>query len=144
MLAFPRAKAEKYQPPSRSKSRCVANSLRLMGWPSIPVIIYIDRGISGASVKKKPAFMPMVNNIKSGLFPAYLYAKDAKRLFHNDQEAGQYTEWISDRKIIIRLCLYDTGDPWDSLTSWLRGRHMHLHAEFERRAKAQETMEHMK
>ena len=114
------------------------------GVASDPRHLYIDRGISGASVKKRPAFMPMVDNIQSGLFPAYLYAKDDKRLFHNDQEAGQYTEWIFDRKIIIRLCLYDTGDPWDSLTSWLRGRHMHLHAEFERRAKAQETMEHMK
>ena len=50
--------------------------------------IYIDRGISGASVKKRPAFMPMVDNIKPGLFPAYLYDKDDKHLFHNDQEAG--------------------------------------------------------
>ena len=109
-----------------------------------PRHIYIDRGISGASVKKRPAFMQMVDNIKSGLFPAYLYAKDDKRLFRNEQEAGQYTEWIFDSKIIIRLCLNDTGDPRDSLTSWLLGRHMHLHTEFERRAKAQETMEHMK
>ena len=109
-----------------------------------PRHIYIDRGISGASVKKRPAFMQMLDKIKSGLFPAYLYAKDDKRLFRNEQEAGHYTEWIFDSKIIIRLCLNDTGDPRDSLTSWLLGRHMHLHAEFERRAKAQETMEHMK
>jgi len=59
-----------------------------------PRHIYIDRGISGASVKKRPAFMQMVDKIKSGLFPAYLYAKDDKRLFRNEQEAGQYTEWI--------------------------------------------------
>ena len=49
--------------------------------------IYVDRGISGASVVRA-GFQAMLAAIEGGDFPEILYAKDDKRLFRNEREAG--------------------------------------------------------
>ena len=55
--------------------------------------IYIDRGISGGNIDR-PNFQRMLENIKQGNFPHYLYIKGDKRLFRDELEAGDKVEWI--------------------------------------------------
>ena len=50
-----------------------------------PDHIYVDRGISGASVVRA-GFQAMLAAIEAGNFPEILYAKDDKRLFRNERE----------------------------------------------------------
>ena len=51
------------------------------------VHIYVDRGISGRTIQRA-SFQAMLAAIESGDFPEILYAKDDKRLFRNEREAG--------------------------------------------------------
>ena len=49
--------------------------------------IYVDRGISGHTIQRE-GFQAMLAAIETGDFPEILYAKDDKRLFRNEREAG--------------------------------------------------------
>ena len=75
-----------------------------------PDHIYIDRGVSGGTIQRK-GFQAMLAAIESGDFPEILYAKDDKRLFRNEREAGEFIEWIWEQDVEIRYCLMDFGDP---------------------------------
>ena len=104
---------------------------------------YIDRGISGSTIQRE-AFQQMLANIENGSFPQVLYAKDDKRLFRNEREAGKLVEWIWEHDVEIRYCLVSFGDPRASDESWFSQRMYHLFAELERRRKAKETFEHQR
>ena len=108
-----------------------------------PHHIYIDRGISGATIKRD-AFQQMLASIENDNFPNILYAKDDKRLFRNEREAGELVEWIWEHDIEIRYCLISFGDPRSSDEEWFLQRQFHLFAELERRRKAKETFEHQR
>lgn len=105
--------------------------------------VYIDRGISGATVKRD-AFQQMLSAIEEGSFPDILYAKDDKRLFRNEREAGELVEWIWEHDVEIRYCLVSFGDPRASDEQWFMQRQFHLFAELERRRKAKEVFEHQR
>ena len=49
--------------------------------------IYVDRDISGRTIQRK-GFQAMLVAIESGDFSEILHAKDDKRLFRNEREAG--------------------------------------------------------
>ena len=53
--------------------------------------IYVDRGVSGRTIQRE-GFQGMLAAIKAGDFPKFLYAKDDKRLFRNEREAGRLIE----------------------------------------------------
>ena len=103
--------------------------------------IYIDRGISGGNIDR-PNFQRMLENIKQGNFPGYLYIKDDKRLFRDELEAGDKVEWIWSQGVEIRYCLNNFQDPRESTEAWFNQRMFHLFAELERRKKAEETYAH--
>ena len=105
--------------------------------------IYVDRGISGASVVRA-GFQAMLAAIEAGDFPEILYAKDDKRLFRNEREAGRFIEWIWEQEVEIRYCLMDFGDPRDNDEQWFMQRQFHIIAELERRRKRTETFEHQR
>ena len=105
--------------------------------------IYIDRGVSGANVKRD-SFQQMMTNIERDNFPNILYAKDDKRLFRNEREAGELVEWIWGHDVEIRYCLISFGDPRASDEQWFMQRQFHLFAELERRRKAKEVHEHQR
>ena len=105
--------------------------------------IYVDRGISGASVVRA-GFQAMLAAIEAGDFPEILYAKDDKRLFRNEREAGRLIEWIWEQDVEIRYCLMDFGDPRDNDEQWFMQRQFHIIAELERRRKRTETFEHQR
>ncbi len=48
---------------------------------------YVNRGISGRTIQRA-GFQAMLAAIETGDFPEILYAKDDKRLFRNEREAG--------------------------------------------------------
>ena len=48
---------------------------------------YVNRGISGRTIQRA-GFQAMLAAIETGDFPEILYAKDDKRLFQNEREAG--------------------------------------------------------
>ena len=108
-----------------------------------PNHIYVDRGISGASVVRA-GFQAMLAAIEAGDFPEILYAKDDKRLFRNEREAGRYIEWIWEQDVEIRYCLMDFGDPRENDEQWFMQRQFHIIAELERRRKRAETFEHQR
>ena len=105
--------------------------------------IYVDRGISGASVARA-GFQAMLAAIEAGNFPEILYAKDDKRLFRNEREAGRLIEWIWEQDIEIRHCLMDFGDPRENDEQWFMQRQFHIIAELERRRKRTEVFEHQR
>ena len=100
--------------------------------------IYIDRGVSGSTIQRDD-FQHMLANIHVGNFPDVLYAKDDKRLFRNEREAGERVEWNWEHDIEIRYCLVTFGDPRASDEQWFTQRMYHLFAELERRRKAKKT-----
>ncbi len=108
-----------------------------------PDHIYVDRGISGASVVRA-GFQAMLAAIEAGNFPKFLYAKDDKRLFRNEREAGRLIEWIWEQDIEIRYCLMDFGDPRENDEQWFMQRQFHIIAELERRRKRTEVFEHQR
>ena len=105
--------------------------------------IYVDRGISGASVARA-GFQAMLAAIEAGNFPEVLYAKDDKRLFRNEREAGRLIEWIWEQNIEICYCLMDFGDPRENDEQWFMQRQFHIIAELERRRKRTEVFEHQR
>ena len=105
--------------------------------------IYVDRGISGASVVRA-GFQAMLAAIEAGDFPEILYAKDDKRLFRNEREAGRLVEWIWEQDVEIRYCLMDFGDPRENDEQWFMQRQFHIIAELERRRKRTEVFEHQR
>ena len=105
--------------------------------------IYVDRGISGASVVRA-GFQAMLAAIEAGDFPEILYAKDDKRLFRNEREAGRFIEWIWEQNVEICYCLMDFGDPRHNDEQWFMQRQFHIIAELERRRKRAETFEHQR
>ena len=105
--------------------------------------IYVDRGISGASVVRA-GFQAMLAAIEAGDFPQILYAKDDKRLFRNEREAGRLIEWIWEQDVEIRYCLMDFGDPRHNDEQWFMQRQFHIIAELECRRKRTETFEHQR
>lgn len=105
--------------------------------------IYIDRAISGASLRR-PAFQVLLGAIEAGRFPSVLLTKDDKRLFRNEREAGELIEWIWASGVEIHYCLVQFGDPRLSDEQWFLQRQFHLFAELERRKKAKEVHEHQK
>ena len=105
--------------------------------------IYIDRGVSGSTIQRD-GFQQILANIEVGAFPQTLYAKDDKRLFRNEREAGELVEWIWEHEVKICYCLVTFGDPRASDESWFSQRMYHLFAELERRRKAKETFEHQR
>ena len=105
--------------------------------------IYVDRGISGASVARA-GFQTMLTAIEAGDFPEILYAKDDKRLFRNEREAGKLIEWIWEQEVEIRYCLMDFGDPRQNDEQWFMQRQFHIIAELERRRKRTEVFEHQR
>ena len=101
------------------------------------------RGISGASVARA-GFQAMLAAIEAGNFPEILYAKDDKRLFRNEREAGRLIEWIWEQDIEIRHCLMDFGDPRENDEQWFMQRQFHIIAELERGRKRTEVFEHQR
>ena len=108
-----------------------------------PDHIYVDRGISGASVVRA-GFQAMLAAIEAGDFPQILYAKDDKRLFRNEREAGRLIEWIWEQDVEIRYCLMDFGDPRHNDEQWFMQCQFHIIAELECRRKRMETFEHQR
>ena len=86
----------------------------------------------------------MLAAIKAGDFPEVLYAKDDKRLFRNEREAGRLIEWIWEQEVEIRYCLMDFGDPRENDEQWFMQRQFHIIAELERRRKRTEVFEHQR
>ena len=86
----------------------------------------------------------MLAAIEAGDFPEILYAKDDKRLFRNEREAGRLIEWIWEQDVEIRYCLMDFGDPRQNDEQWFMQRQFHIIAELERRRKRTETFEHQR
>ena len=108
-----------------------------------PDHIYVDRGVSGGTVQRD-GFQAMLAAIEAGDFPEILYAKDDKRLFRNEREAGRFIEWIWEQDVEIRYCLMDFGDPRENDEQWFMQRQFHIIAELERRRKRAETFEHQR
>ena len=105
--------------------------------------IYVDRGVSGRTIQRA-GFQAMLAAIESGDFPEILYAKDDKRLFRNEREAGRLIEWIWEQDVEIRYCLMDFGDPRENDEQWFMQRQFHIIAELERRRKRTEVFEHQR
>ena len=105
--------------------------------------IYVDRGVSGRTIQRE-GFQAMLAAIESGDFPETLYAKDDKRLFRNEREAGRLIEWIWEQDVEIRYCLMDFGDPRENDEQWFMQRQFHIIAELERRRKRTEVFEHQR
>ena len=105
--------------------------------------IYVDKGISGASVMRA-GFQALLAAIEAGNFPDILFAKDDKRLFRNEREAGRLIEWIWEQDVEIRYCLMDFGDPRANDEQWFMQRQFHIIAELERRRKRTEVFEHQR
>ena len=105
--------------------------------------IYVDRGVSGRTIQRE-GFQGMLAAIKAGDFPKFLYAKDDKRLFRNEREAGRLIEWIWEQDIEIHYCLMDFGDPRENDEQWFMQRQFHIIAELERRRKRTEVFEHQR
>ena len=105
--------------------------------------IYVDRGVSGGTIQRD-GFQAMLAAIEAGDFPEILYAKDDKRLFRNEREAGRLIEWIWEQDIEIRYCLMDFGDPRENDEQWFMQRQFHIIAELERRRKRTEVFEHQR
>lgn len=105
--------------------------------------IYVDRGISGRTIQRE-GFQAMLAAIKAGDFPEILYAKDDKRLFRNEREAGRLIEWIWEQDVEIRYCLMDFSDPRENDEQWFMQRQFHIIAELERRRKRTEVFEHQR
>ncbi len=108
-----------------------------------PDHIYVDRGVSGGTVQRD-GFQAMLAAIKAGDLPGILYAKDDKRLFRNEREAGRLIEWIWEQDVEIRYCLMDFGDPRENDEQWFMQRQFHIIAELERRRKRAEVFEHQR